>query len=147
MGGRLYISATHCGLGVFAARPLTTGDEILRFRGRLVTAEQMRATPETAPNLMQIGEQLYRDLHKPGRLVNHSCDPNAGIVEDSRLIALRDIGAGEEICYDYSTTMMERLWTMECSCGSRSCRGTIADFDSARLYSAGLAVSVETGPW
>jgi hypothetical protein len=127
--GPVYVASARCGLGVFAARRLVASEEILRFRGRLVSAAWMRTCPETAPNLLQIDDELYRDLHRPGRLVNHSCDPNAGIVEDCRLVALRGIAPGEEICYDYSTTMMERLWTMECRCGTRSCRRTITDFD------------------
>jgi hypothetical protein len=42
--------------------------------------------------------------------------------------ALRPIARGEEILYDYSTTMSEQRWTMQCQCGAPSCRGIIADF-------------------
>jgi hypothetical protein len=44
------------------------------------------------------------------------------------LIALRDILPGEEIRYDYSTTMGAGCWTIQCLCGSKECRGLIADF-------------------
>jgi hypothetical protein len=43
-------------------------------------------------------------------------------------IALRDIAAGEELTFDYSTTMSGDDWTMACTCGSPLCRGTIAEF-------------------
>ena len=44
------------------------------------------------------------------------------------MIALRDIEAGEEIRFDYSTCMSERLWTMRCRCGEANCRGIVRDF-------------------
>ncbi|MDB9333950.1 hypothetical protein, partial [Nodularia spumigena] len=52
----------------------------------------------------------------------------AGIVNSNILIALNDIAQDEEIFYDYSTTMSEKLWTMKCSCGSSICRGVVKDF-------------------
>ncbi|MBI2625395.1 MAG: hypothetical protein HYW70_03640 [Candidatus Nealsonbacteria bacterium] len=33
-----------------------------------------------------------------------------------------------EITFDYSTTMDEDDWGMDCQCGSKSCRGRIRDF-------------------
>jgi hypothetical protein len=45
------------------------------------------------------------------------------------MIAIRDIGIGEEICYDYSTTMAEGFWTLQCRCGAESCRGLVTDFE------------------
>ena len=65
---------------------------------------------------------------EPDRYLNHSCDPNAGIVDNRRLVAIRAIAAGEEIRFDYSTTMAEDFWTLECRCGSPLCRGTVTDF-------------------
>lgn len=60
--------------------------------------------------------------------MNHSCEPNAGVVDDTVLIALRDIAPGEEITFDYSTTMSEQLETMQCLCGQATCRRVIGDF-------------------
>ncbi len=33
-----------------------------------------------------------------------SCDPNVWISSDDSIVARRDIRAGEEMCFDYSTT-------------------------------------------
>jgi hypothetical protein len=63
-----------------------------------------------------------------GRFVNHSCNPNAGLRDNRHMIALRPIEAGEEIRFDYSTCMSERLWTMHCRCGESNCRTVIRDF-------------------
>ena len=45
------------------------------------------------------------------------------------LVALRDIQAGEEITYDYSTADIDRAFEMKCRCGSSRCRGTISNLD------------------
>jgi hypothetical protein len=42
---------------------------------------------------------------------------------------LRDIKSGEELLWDYSTSMLERHWTMNCHCGSPLCRKVVQDFD------------------
>jgi hypothetical protein len=60
--------------------------------------------------------------------VNHSCRPNAGIIEDRILVALSPIFPDDEICYDYSTTMKEDHWTLACLCSSPTCRREIRDF-------------------
>ena len=44
------------------------------------------------------------------------------------LVAIMDIHEGEEITWDYSTTMNEDDWEMDCVCGSKNCRGRIRDF-------------------
>jgi hypothetical protein len=44
------------------------------------------------------------------------------------LVALRDIEAGEEVTWDYSTTMFEDDWEIECLCGAYNCRGRIREF-------------------
>ena len=60
--------------------------------------------------------------------MNHSCDPNAGLKEDREMVALREIQPGEEVAFDYSTTMSERHWTMPCACGAAGCRKVVGDF-------------------
>jgi hypothetical protein len=64
-------------------------------------------------------------------LVNHSCNPNLGLWQtggETYLLSLRDIGKDEELSFDYSTSMVDEPWSMECMCGDALCRGTIANF-------------------
>ena len=77
---------------------------------------------------LQIGPNEYIDSQEPGVLVNHACFPNAGIRNDRFLMAIQDILPGQEIFFDYSTTMDEDNWTLECKCGSPNCRHIIKDF-------------------
>ena len=82
--------------------------------------------PGVAPRAHVQGGRARQDARS--RVVNHSCSPNAGLRSNRILVALRNIGCGEEICYDYSTTMSEGRWTMQCRCGHLNCRSTVGDF-------------------
>lgn len=122
------IDACDLGRGVFALRPFASGELILRFRGRRVDRDDpVHMQPEGA-NLLQTGRRTYIRLDPPGVFTNHSCDPNAGVFRNRRLVAIRPIARGEEIRFDYSTTMDEDFWTMPCACGKRECRGLVTDF-------------------
>ncbi len=116
------------GQGLFARQPIRQAEMILRFTGTIVSEYQAVTKSEYSFNLLQVGPRTYLDLEHPGVWLNHSCEPNAGVVDDTVLIALRDIGQGEEITFDYSTTMSEQLETMQCLCGNAACRQVIGDF-------------------
>ena len=116
------------GEGLFARQRIRQAGMILRFTGPIVSGPDARMKGENPFNLLQIGPSEYIDLEHPGVFLNHSCAPNAGVVDDTVVIALRDIAPGEEITFDYSTTMSEQFETMECLCGLPNCRRVIGDF-------------------
>ena len=122
----IYVAECKFGRGVFAARDIESGAELLRFTGPVIGFAE--ALTDAKGNPLQIADALYMDIEPPGVLVNHSCAPNTGILEDYSLVALRAIKQGEEIRYDYSTTMWEDEWTMPCACGASRCRGVVRDF-------------------
>ncbi len=112
------------GRGVFAREPIAAGRRVLIFQGRLLNTSDL--TDDLLA--MQVDTDLW--LCSDGSLlddcVNHSCDPNTGFLDgDAVLYALRDIAAGEEIVWDYSTSIGWLGWTLECLCGSINCRGTV----------------------
>ncbi len=124
----VYVSSCDVGRGVFASRRFARGERILTFNGMRVDAnDPINNEPEGA-NLLQTGKRTYLLLNEPGLFLNHSCEPNAGIVNGRMLVALADIEKDEEIRFDYSTTMDDGLWTMDCKCLNNSCRGLITDF-------------------
>jgi hypothetical protein len=116
------------GRGLFACRIFRPGDLILRLRGVRFERHDPIHQTETGANLLQTGPRTYIMLEPPAVFANHSCDPNAGIVANRKLVAIRPILPGEEICYDYSTTMDEDYWTMPCRCGRQNCRSLVTDF-------------------
>lgn len=126
VGMEVRVSET-AGRGVFATRAIPRGTVLCQCTGSL------RTTAELRPDMyaMMVGEDLW--LTSPGENVddyfNHSCEPNVGFpTGEAAFIALRDITAGEELCWDYSTSMTEAGWAMPCMCGTPTCRGTIRSF-------------------
>jgi hypothetical protein len=124
---KLTIRDCDVGRGLFAAELIPQRTEILRFTGARLTLAQVRACGPQAANALQVGIDNYIYLDEPGRLVNHSCAPNAVVVDDCRLVARVDIPPGSEIRFDYSTTVGDG-WTMPCRCGAADCRGLVVAF-------------------
>jgi hypothetical protein len=116
------------GLGLFAASEIAAGAAIIPFTGEILSLEEVLASGIDESYPMQIGSFTYLDLDSRSRVINHSCAPNAGLRSDRLLVALREIHTGDEIFYDYSTTMSEHRWQMRCECGEARCRGIVGDF-------------------
>jgi len=128
-----YIDNTKVGLGLFANRQIKKGEKILTFVGPIVSGKEaerkdLKLYGKSMGNALQIGDDTYIYLEDPGRIANHSCNPNSGIKHDIYLVSLRIINKGEEITYDYSCTMDDDLWTLKCKCGEENCREIIKDF-------------------
>jgi SET domain-containing protein len=112
------------GRGVFAMAPIASGTCIAVCQGWHATTDALHDDWHA----MQIGTDLW--LCSTGDhlddCINHSCDPNAGFITGAAaLYALRDIAVGEQIAWDYSTSIAEAGWTLECLCGAGSCRRII----------------------
>jgi len=116
------------GRGVFATEKIAAGSLIMKYAGPLLKYEQ--TSPATLA--LQIGPDLYvGESGQADDFVNHSCEPNAGMLIDGvdvRLIAIREIPPGQQITFDYSTTMDEDDFEFDCLCGSQNCRRRIRDF-------------------
>jgi hypothetical protein len=112
------------GRGVFAVAPVARGTCVAVCQGWLATTDALNDDWHA----MQIGPDLW--LCSAGAhlddCINHSCDPNAGFATGEAVLhALRDIAVGEQIGWDYSTSIAEAGWTLECLCGAANCRRVI----------------------
>ena len=130
------------GNGVFARKKIAKGLTICFLTGELCTLEEVikrcNEGKEEPSDPLEIEDEEYLDLDEVSRTFNHSCNPNSYIRGKNELVALKDIKIWEEIIYDYSTTMNDNgekikkagrdLWTCECHCGSKNCRGIIDQF-------------------
>jgi len=128
MSTKVCVKECELGRGLFALKRIRASEMILVLGGYVITVDQVRAMPEKQGNTVQIGSRHYIDVEPPGLYINHSCQPNTGVMNDTILVALRDISVDEELRFDYSTTMSEEDWTMECRCSAAQCRGLIEDF-------------------
>ena len=74
------------------------------------------------------------DGHGTAMFINHSCDANCETEETDGhvwIMAIRDIPAGEELCYDYC------LYDggdeeAPCNCGAKNCRGSMYSAEELR---------------
>lgn len=115
--------------GLFAKKTIRKGTIILKIWGKILRFHDTIRLKHKESYCLQVERDKYIALHFPVFLSNHSCNPNCGINENLEFFALRDIEPGEEMRWDYSTSMMERCWTMHCDCGEKNCRKLIQDFD------------------
>ncbi len=116
------------GRGIFAVRDIKKNEVIAEFKGPRVRIENMEGIPrEVWDHLFNVGVDEYIIAREPAVRTNHSCDPNAGIVRDVFLAAMRDIKKDEEITFDYSVITADD-WELECRCGAPSCRKIIGNY-------------------
>jgi uncharacterized protein len=99
---------------------------LLRSRGQRVSQRTRHS--------MQIDHDAHVVVDPPITYINHSCDPNCGVIvrRESEIIeihTLRRIAAGEELTIDYASFEFE-IEFMEgpCQCNSPSCRGQITGY-------------------
>ncbi len=124
------------GQGVFSKRFFKTGDLVHILSGDRLTAKQIDiridAGEETCDDPFQISRRMYIDLNELSRTFNHSCDSNTGIRQESKLFAIREINPGDEITYDYSTTVpkYKSWWKMKCQCRSKICRKFVSSYNT-----------------
>lgn len=121
------------GRGAFAGRRFEAGERVWTLTGR----------PSSIPRLalrvalgrcrmddpLQVGRFRYLELDEASVAFNHSCDPNLAVTPGNVLVARRAIEPGDELTYDYSTTVLSSpftwAWSMPCACGAATCRGSI----------------------
>lgn len=119
---------TKMGAGIFASRDIAKDETILEFRGPRVKIEDVQGIPrEVWDHLFNVGLDEYIIAREPAVRTNHSCDPNAGIMKDVLLVAMRDIKKDEQITFDYSVITADN-WQLECRCGSPKCRKIISNY-------------------
>jgi len=128
------------GRGLFAKGDLRKGERVIEYVGPKVgKKEGVRRTERQWKTGRLYVFELNRRYDVDGgvawntaRLANHSCDPNCeSVIEGGRIWieALRDIGAGEEITYDYNFSFVDP--PPVCLCGAKKCRGYIVGEEHA----------------
>ena len=130
------------GLGVFAARRIPGGTRVIEYLGERVShreADRRYGHKDAGDNhtfLFIVDSHTVIDAGVDGneaRFMNHSCEPNCeSLIENQRVYidAIRTIGAGEELTYDYQIQRdaddppdIDAIFA--CRCGLPGCRGTM----------------------
>lgn len=143
---RVRRSSIH-GNGVFAAKDIPMGTEVIEYTGKLITIAKADELYDEVYKghtfLFTLNDDWIIDANQSGndaKWINHSCEPNCipVLYEDEHdcsqdqvfILTLRDIKKGEELNYDYGisfdipyTARLKKIWV--CHCGAPSCTGTM----------------------
>jgi SET domain-containing protein len=130
------------GMGVFSTRAIRRGKRVVEYLGERIShaeADQRYEHKDESDNhtfLFIVDRKTVIDAGVGGnaaRFINHSCDPNCeSVTQDRRVFieAIRNIGAGEELAYDYQIKRddddpanVDEVFA--CRCGALACRGTM----------------------
>lgn len=121
------------GCGVFAREQMQKGELICFWGGRVVAADELDpAISHFNQRVLQIDEGLYLETPEPlepADCFNHSCEPNLGFTGQIGLIAMREIKAGEELCFDYAMCDGSPYDEFDCTCGTKNCRRRVSGND------------------
>jgi hypothetical protein len=120
------------GEGLFPCSNVPQGTVLLQITGEVLLFDEVLLLGEfqSYPIQVSITEYIAPTDNTIWQFVNHSCNPNCGVNSQLQIIALEDIKCGDELFFDYSTSMLERYWTMKCECNTSLCRKIVADFDT-----------------
>ena len=128
------IRSSNTGIGMFATRAIARGEVVVWGEGqphRIMTRSQLEQIRDKKEILHRCAFPISKDVlvlwdKDPAGwiLENHSCEPNTAFA-GLDIIALRDIGPGEELTIDYSAFCDSLMSAFDCRCGSPKCRGRI----------------------
>jgi SET domain-containing protein len=123
------------GRGLFARRRIRKGEIVALKGGHVYDARTLaKVKKRIAVSYIQIADRFFigaltaAEVARNKIFINHSCAPNLGIRGQITYVALRDIGAGEELTYDWAMEEHGRGRTL-CRCGARRCRRVLTGRD------------------
>lgn len=126
------------GAGLFAIEEIKKGEIVAIKGGHVMGLKQRREVEnEIEDSYIQIDHDYWigaltnSEVQGNKMFINHSCEPNVGIIGQISFVAMRDIRKGEELTYDWAMEMDdgEGTWRFECKCNRPSCRKTLTSED------------------
>ena len=123
------------GRGLYAKEPIRKG-EIVSVRGGHIITRQIEEIIEKPDGYwgypiaddFVLAPLNIKEVEDVMMFLNHSCEPNVGILGQIIFVAMRDIPDGEELTIDYAMFGANKE-PMQCNCRSSNCRGQITASD------------------
>jgi len=121
------------GRGIFAKRDIEEGKLVAQLGGVLVHTSQV---PQYLEQVGNYGPQVHDDWYvSPTSVdevaqtgaINHSCNPNIGMLDALTFVAMQDIQTGKELTCDYAMTGL--MQGFDCNCQEDACRSVISPED------------------
>ena len=121
------------GWGSYAIERISTGETVAGFGGWMVDRSTLAGmTDDRQSRSIQVDHDLYLvsgEVPEPGDMLNHSCEPNCGVIGSAVVVAMRDIEIGEELTFDYAMTDASDYDEFTCLCLANACRGVVTGSD------------------
>jgi SET domain-containing protein len=121
------------GWGSFAVETIAAGETVAAFGGWVVTGAVLETlSADRRSRSIQVDADLYvvsGETPEAGDMLNHSCEPNCGLLGQSLVVAMREIGPGEELCFDYAMCDSRGYDEFRCRCGRPNCREIVTGSD------------------
>lgn len=119
------VTSEHKGRAVVALRRF-------RLAELVVIGRAISVLPERTTHSFQKDWDTHVELDTPARFMNHSCQPNTGVVDNSQggydFVALQEIQPGDELTWDYETTEYVSIAVSCCLCAAENCRTRIRGY-------------------
>jgi len=123
------------GRGLFARERIAKGEIVSVRGGHIITrqVEEKIIKPDgywgyPIADEFVLAPLNTQEIESVMMFLNHSCEPNVGILGQIIFVAMRDIDSGEELTIDYAMFGADKE-PMTCNCRSSHCRGLITDSD------------------
>jgi len=121
------------GWGSFATESIPAGETVAAFGGWVVTLDVLQTlSGDRQGRSIQVDDELYLvadETPEAGDMLNHSCEPNCGLLGQTLVVAMRDIAPGEELTFDYAMCDASDYDEFRCRCGQPTCRGIVTGSD------------------
>jgi len=121
------------GMGMFAKEHIYKDEVVFIKGGHILTRDQLFSSGVINSYLPLddnhfVGATTKEEEESIKLYNNHSCEPNCGVRGEISFVAMFDISQDTELTIDYAMVDNED-YTIECTCGSTSCRKIITGFD------------------
>lgn len=106
------------GKGVFANKNFKKGEVVLKWNPQKITKEEAEKLKTKEKHYLMHQNKDYFLMQSPEKYVNHSCDSNTKVKNQSD-VAIKNIKKGEEITSTYNKKSSVNF---KCKCGAKNCK-------------------------
>lgn len=128
------------GKGLFSIRPIKKDEVIVIRSGHIIGTETLHKYKNIIRDSeLQILDDFYlaplshAEFSAVMTFVNHSCEPNLGLLGNVVFVAMKDIKRNTELTLDYAMFSTHNDYVFACKCKSENCRKEIRGNDWQKL--------------
>jgi len=122
---RIQISTNDLGYALYAQKHFAQGELVMKSRALSISKIRDAHSVQTHWN-------QHATIDLPARFINHSCQANVGILDNSLgafdFYAIQPIEPGQELLWDYTASEWEIRSFSQCLCKSVRCRQVLKGF-------------------